>query len=81
MKAKNQRLVLALLAVVAIIGAALLAMSALKEQASQIQKVGDQLATYKPPAVSLPTIIRGADGFPRAGLDRLHWVRRGDSDQ
>ena len=54
---------------------------ALKEQASQIQKVGDQLATYKPPAVSLPTIIRGADGFPRAGLDRLHWVRRGDSDQ
>ena len=34
MKAKNQRLILALLAVVAIVGAALLAMSALKDEAA-----------------------------------------------
>ena len=41
MKAKHQRLVLALLAVVAIIGAALLAMSALKDQAAYFYTPGD----------------------------------------
>lgn len=41
MKAKNQRLILALLAVAAIIGAALLAMSALKDQASYFYTPSD----------------------------------------
>ncbi|KQX22856.1 MULTISPECIES: cytochrome c maturation protein CcmE [unclassified Sphingomonas] len=41
MKAKNQRLVLALLAVVAIVGAALLAMSALKDQAAYFYTPAD----------------------------------------
>jgi len=40
-KAKNQRLVLALLALVAIVGAALLAMSALKDQASYFYTPAD----------------------------------------
>lgn len=40
-KAKNQRLVLALLAVVAIVGAALLAMSALKDQAAYFYTPAD----------------------------------------
>jgi cytochrome c-type biogenesis protein CcmE len=41
LKAKNQRLILALLAVVAIVGAALLAMSALKDQASYFYTPAD----------------------------------------
>lgn len=41
LKAKNQRLILALLAVVAIIGAALLAMSALKDQAAYFYTPAD----------------------------------------
>jgi len=41
MKAKNQRLILALLAVVALIGAALLAMSALKDEAAYFYTPGD----------------------------------------
>ena len=41
LKAKNQRLTLALLAVVALIGAALLAMSALKDQAAYFYTPGD----------------------------------------
>lgn len=41
MKAKNQRLILALLAVVAIIGAALLAMSALKDEAAYFYTPAD----------------------------------------
>jgi len=40
-KAKNQRLILALLAVVAIVGAALLAMSALKDEASYFYTPSD----------------------------------------
>ena len=40
-KAKNQRLILAMLAVVALIGAALLAMSALKDQAAYFYTPGD----------------------------------------
>ena len=48
MKAKHQRLVLALLAVVAIVGAALLAMSALKDQAAFFYAPGD-IATNPPP--------------------------------
>ena len=41
LKAKNQRLILALLAVVAIIGAALLAMSALKDEAAYFYTPAD----------------------------------------
>lgn len=41
MKAKNQRLTLALVALVALVGAALLAMSALKDQASYFYAPGD----------------------------------------
>ncbi|MBD3759425.1 cytochrome c maturation protein CcmE [Sphingomonadaceae bacterium G21617-S1] len=41
MKAKNQRLVLALLALVALVGAALLAMSALKDQAAYFYTPSD----------------------------------------
>lgn len=41
MKAKNQRLILALLAIVAIVGAALLAMSALKDQAAYFYTPSD----------------------------------------
>ena len=41
MRAKNQRLTLALLAVVALVGAALLAMSALKQQASYFYSPSD----------------------------------------
>ncbi|MBO9379742.1 cytochrome c maturation protein CcmE [Sphingomonas histidinilytica] len=41
LKAKNQRLILALLAVVAIVGAALLAMSALKDQAAYFYTPAD----------------------------------------
>ncbi len=40
-KAKNQRLILALLAVAALVGAALLAMSALKDQAAYFYTPGD----------------------------------------
>lgn len=43
MKAKNQRLALALLAVIALVGAVLLAMSALKEQASYFYSPSDAM--------------------------------------
>jgi len=46
MKAKNQRLVLALAALVALVGAALLAMSALKDQASYFYTPGDALRDH-----------------------------------
>lgn len=46
MKAKNQRLVLALIALVALIGAALLAMSALKDRASYFYSPSDALRDH-----------------------------------
>lgn len=49
MKAKNQRLTLALLAVVAIVAAALLAMSALKDQAAYFYTPGDAVRDHLPP--------------------------------
>jgi cytochrome c-type biogenesis protein CcmE len=45
-KAKNQRLVLALIALVALIGAALLAMSALKDRASYFYSPSDALRDH-----------------------------------
>ena len=41
MKAKNQRLTLLILAIVAVLGAVLLAMSAVREQASYFYAPGD----------------------------------------
>ena len=49
MKAKNQRLTLALLAVAAIVAAALLAMSALKDQAAYFYTPGDAARDHVPP--------------------------------
>ena len=46
MKAKNQRLVLALVALVALVGAALLAMSALKDRASYFYSPSDALRDH-----------------------------------
>lgn len=46
MKAKNQRLVLALIAIVALVGAALLAMSALRDQASYFYSPSDALRDH-----------------------------------
>ena len=46
MKAKNQRLVLALIALVALVGAALLAMSALKDRASYFYSPSDALRDH-----------------------------------
>jgi cytochrome c-type biogenesis protein CcmE len=70
MKAKHQRLVLALLALVAIIGAALLAMSALKDQAAYFYTPSDAMKDGVPvgQAVRLGgmvrkgSIVRDADG-------------------
>ena len=70
MKAKNQRLVLALAALGALTGAALLAMSALKDQASYFYTPGDALRDHVEPgrAVRLGGMVekgslrREADG-------------------
>lgn len=70
MKAKNQRLVLALIALGALTGAALLAMSALKDQASYFYTPGDALRDHVEPgrAVRLGGMVekgslrREADG-------------------
>jgi cytochrome c-type biogenesis protein CcmE len=70
MKAKHQRLVLGLLAVVAIIGAALLAMSALKDQAAYFYTPGDAIRERVQPGqavrlggmVADKSIIRDPDG-------------------
>lgn len=70
MKAKNQRLVLALVAMGALTGAALLAMSALKDQASYFYTPGDALRDHVEPgrAVRLGGMVekgslrREADG-------------------
>lgn len=70
MKAKNQRLTLLVLAVAAILGAVLLAMSALKDQAAYFYTPGD-VARAGPPAgravriggmVKAGSIERAADG-------------------
>ncbi|WP_294391346.1 cytochrome c maturation protein CcmE [uncultured Sphingomonas sp.] len=60
MKARNQRLTLALLAVAALIGAALLAMSALKEQAAYFYTPGDVAKGHVRPgtAVRLGGMVR-----------------------
>jgi cytochrome c-type biogenesis protein CcmE len=60
-KAKNQRLVLAGLAVVAIVGAALLAMSALKDQASYFYTPTDAKRDHVEPgrAVRLGGMVQG----------------------
>lgn len=70
MKAKHQRLVLALLAVAAIVGAALLAMSALKDQAAYFYTPGDVAAQGIPGGravrlggmVADKSIVKEADG-------------------
>ncbi len=70
MKAKNQRLILLALAVAAVLGAVLLAMSALKDQAAYFYTPGD-VARSGPPAgravriggmVKPGSIVRAADG-------------------
>ncbi len=61
MKAKHQRLVLALLAVVAIVGAGLLAMSALKDQAAYFYTPADAKRDHVQPgqAVRLGGMVEG----------------------
>jgi cytochrome c-type biogenesis protein CcmE len=53
MKAKNQRLALALLAVVAILGAALLALSALKNQAAYFYTPSDAAKAHLQPGAAV----------------------------
>lgn len=70
MKAKHQRLTLVLLAVVAIVGAALLAMSALKDQAAYFYTPSDAVRDRVQPGravrlggmVADRSIVREADG-------------------
>lgn len=70
MKAKHQRLTLALLALVAIVGAGLLAMSALKEQAAYFYTPSDAARGSVEPGravrlggmVAVNSIVRDADG-------------------
>jgi cytochrome c-type biogenesis protein CcmE len=70
MKAKHQRLTLAVVAVVAVMGSAVLAMSAAKDKAAYFRSPAD-IAKAKPPAgeafrlggmVAGKSITRGADG-------------------
>ena len=67
MKAKNQRLTLLILAIVAVLGAVLLAMSALREQASYFYAPGDLGATALPldRAVRIGGMVR-ANSIKRA---------------
>ena len=67
MKAKNQRLTLALLAVAAIIGAALLAMSALKEQAAYFYTPSDVMKDHVAPG----TAVRLGGMVTKGSLKRL----------
>ena len=53
MKAKNQRLTLALLAVVAVLGAALLAMSGLKDQAAYFYTPSDVMKDHVAPGTAV----------------------------
>jgi cytochrome c-type biogenesis protein CcmE len=66
-KAKNQRLTLALLAVVALIGAAFLAMSALKDQAAYFYTPGDVMKDHVAPGTS----VRLGGMVTRGSLKRL----------
>ena len=71
MKAKNQRLTLLVLAIAAVLGAVLLAMSALKDQAAYFYAPGDVARQGVPPPdravriggmVRQGSIVRAADG-------------------
>lgn len=53
MKAKNQRLTLALLALVAVVGAGLLAMAALKDQAAYFYTPGDVARDHVQPGMAV----------------------------
>jgi cytochrome c-type biogenesis protein CcmE len=65
-KAKNQRLVLALLALAALIGAALLAMSALKDRASYFYSPSDAMRDH----VALGTPVRLGGMVEKGSLRR-----------
>lgn len=67
MKAKNQRLTLALLAVVALAGAGLLAMSALKDQAAYFYTPGDVARDHVQPG----TAVRLGGMVEKGSLRRL----------
>ena len=67
MKAKNQRLVLLVLAVAAVLGAVLLAMSAMRDQASFFYAPGDVAAKGRP----LDRAVR-IGGMVRQGSIRRH---------
>jgi len=67
MKAKNQRLTLALLAVVAVLGAALLAMSALKDQAAYFYTPSDVMKDHVAPG----TAVRLGGMVTQGSLKRL----------
>src|SRR3954466_15273493 len=67
MKAKNQRLTLALLAVVAVIGAGLLAMAALKDQAAYFYTPGDVARDHVQPG----TAVRLGGMVEKGSLKRL----------
>jgi cytochrome c-type biogenesis protein CcmE len=66
MKAKNQRLILALVAVIALIGAALLAMSALKDRASYFYSPSDALRDH----VALGQAVRLGGVVEKGSLTR-----------
>ena len=67
MRAKNQRLTLAVLAVAAIVGAALLAMSALKDQAAYFYTPSDTLKDHVAPG----TPVRLGGMVTRGSLTRM----------
>jgi cytochrome c-type biogenesis protein CcmE len=67
MKAKNQRLTLAIVAVVAVIGAGLLAMAALKDQAAYFYTPGDVMRDHVQPG----TAVRLGGMVQKGSLKRL----------
>ena len=67
MKAKNQRLTLALLALAALVGAGLLAMSALKDQAAYFYTPGDIIRDHVQPG----TAVRLGGMVEKGSLRRL----------
>lgn len=67
MKAKNQRLTLALLALAALVGAGLLAMSALKDQAAYFYTPGDIVRDHVQPG----TAVRLGGMVEKGSLRRL----------
>lgn len=66
-KAKNQRLVLALLALVALVGAALLAMSALKDQAAYFYTPSDAKKDH----VEVGRVVRLGGMVQKGSIQRL----------